>query len=82
MRFPPYRYFRFGVGASRASFIAVLGRPLQVTIRRMLRDHSPVCPVTPVYKFITLVYCGQKIGWIKMPLGTEVGLGPLQAALG
>jgi len=22
------------------------------------------------------VYCGQMAGWIKMPLGTEVGLGP------
>jgi len=22
------------------------------------------------------VYCGQTVGWIKMPLGTEVGLGP------
>jgi len=24
----------------------------------------------------TLVYCGQTVGWIKMPLGMEVGLGP------
>jgi len=23
-----------------------------------------------------LVYCGQMVGWIKMKLGTEVGLGP------
>ena len=23
-----------------------------------------------------LVYCGQTVGWIKMPLGMEVGLGP------
>jgi len=22
------------------------------------------------------VYCGQTVGWIKMPLGMEVGLGP------
>jgi len=22
------------------------------------------------------VYCGQTVGWIKMPLGTQVGLGP------
>jgi len=22
------------------------------------------------------VYCGQTAGWMKMPLGTEVGLGP------
>jgi len=25
---------------------------------------------------VTLVYCGQTGEWIKMPLGTEVGLGP------
>jgi len=26
--------------------------------------------------FVTLVYCGQTVGRIKMKLGTEVGLGP------
>jgi len=25
---------------------------------------------------VTLVYCGQTVGWIKMPLGVEVGLSP------
>jgi len=25
---------------------------------------------------VTLVYCGQTVGWIKMKLGKEVGLGP------
>jgi len=25
---------------------------------------------------VTLVYCGQMVGWIKMPLGMEVGIGP------
>ena len=25
---------------------------------------------------VTLVYCGQNVGWIKMKLGVEVGLGP------
>jgi len=25
---------------------------------------------------VTLVYCGQTVGWIRMPLATEVGLGP------
>jgi len=24
---------------------------------------------------VTLVYCGQTVGWIKMKLGTEVGFG-------
>ena len=25
---------------------------------------------------VTLVYCGQSVGWTKMKLGMEVGLGP------
>jgi len=25
---------------------------------------------------VTLVYCGQTVGWIRTPLGTKVGLGP------
>jgi len=28
------------------------------------------------------VYCGQTAGWIKMPLGTEVGLSPCHIVLG
>jgi len=36
-----------------------------------------VCPVCRLYCLsITLVYCGQTVGWIKMPLGMEVALGP------
>jgi len=31
--------------------------------------------VCPVCLSVTLVYCGQTVRWIKMPLGTEVGLG-------
>jgi len=27
-------------------------------------------------QFSADVYCGQTAGWIKMPLGTEIGLGP------
>ena len=27
------------------------------------------------YLSVTLVYCGQTVGWIRMKLGTEVGLG-------
>jgi len=38
----------------------------------MLRDRCPFLS----YLSVTLVYCGQTVGWIKMPLGTEVGLGP------
>ena len=37
-------------------------------VRPMLRDRCPVCLSVCLY--------GQTLGWIKMPLGTEVGLGP------
>jgi len=42
------------------------------TVRPMLSDRCPVCPVLSE----TLVYCGQTVGWIKMKLGMPVGLGP------
>ena len=35
-----------------------------------------VCPVCPVCLSVTLVYCGQTVAWIKVKLGTQVGLGP------
>ena len=63
---------------------AVIGRTV-AEIRRFLGDRlngSPcaigplsclsVCPVLSV----TLVHCGQTVGWIKMNLGMQVGLGP------
>jgi len=37
---------------------------------------SDCCPVLFVCPLVTLVYCGQTVGQIKMPLGMEVGLGP------
>jgi len=30
---------------------------------------------------MTFVYCGQTVGWIKMKLGIEVGLGPSHIVL-
>ena len=36
----------------------------------MLWDHCPLC------LSVMLVYCGQMVGWIKIRLGTEVGLAP------
>jgi len=32
-------------------------------------------------KFSAHVYCGQTAGWIKMPLGTKVGLSPGDSVL-
>ena len=43
------------------------------TVRPMLSDRGLSLSVClPV----TLVYCGQTVGGIKMPLGTDVGLSP------
>ena len=40
------------------------------TVRPMLSDRCLSC------LSVTLVYCGQAVGWIKMKLGMQVGLGP------
>ena len=44
-----------------------------------LQNGSPYamlsCPVCPSVTFY-FVYCGQTVGWIKMKLGVQVGLGP------
>jgi len=41
----------------------------------MLSDRClSVCPVLSAVS-VTLVYCGQMVGWIKMKLGMQVGLG-------
>jgi len=55
------------------------GRPFVKTVRLMLSDRCPVCLSSLSCLFalpVTLVYCGQTVGWIKMKLGMEVGLGP------
>ena len=39
-------------------------------------DRCPGCHV-----YVTLVYCGQTVGWTRMPLGMEVGLGPGHSVL-
>jgi len=42
----------------------------------MLSDRCPVSLSCLSVLDVTLVYCGETVGWIKMKLGTEVGLGP------
>jgi len=50
--------------------------------RQQLTYHRPVLSVglsvclSVCLQSVTLVYCGQTVGWIKMPLATEVGLSP------
>ena len=50
---------------------------LAVLISSILSGDSPyaIGPLS-VLQSVTLVYCGQTVGWIKISLGTEVGLGP------
>jgi len=50
------------------TYIACFGRPF---VKRFA-----LCYRTVVCLSVTLVYCSQTVGWIKMPLGTELGLGP------
>jgi len=49
--------------------IVVLGRPF---VKRFALCYRTV--VLSVLS-VTLVYCGQTVGWVKMKLGTDVGLG-------
>ena len=58
--------------------LSIFGRPF--VKRFALCYRTVVCHVclsclSVSYLSVTLVYCGQKVGWIKMPLDTEVGLG-------
>jgi len=39
----------------------------------MLSDRCPVCLVC---LYVTFLYCGQTVGWIKIKLGMQVGLDP------
>jgi len=47
----------------------------------MPSDRCPVLSVCPVCLPVTLVYCGQTVGWIKMKLDMQVGLSPGHIAL-
>jgi len=59
----------------RLPFWATVGKAIRsFALRPMLSDRCLVC-------LVTLVCCGQTVGWIKMPLGTEIGLGPCDIVL-
>jgi len=55
-------------------------------VRSLLGQRFALCYGTFVCRdlsvlSVTLVYCGQTVGWIKMLLGREVGLGPCHIVL-
>jgi len=47
----------------------------------MLSDRCPVCPICVSVLSVTLVHCGQTVGWIKIKLGMQVGLSPRHTVL-
>ena len=53
----------------RSNFSATICK----TVHHMLASHC--LSVLSVCMSVALVYCGQAVGWIRMPLGVEVGLG-------
>jgi len=52
----------------------LFGRPFLK--RFALCYQTVVCAVLAVCLSLTLVYCGQTVGWIKMKLGMQLSLGP------
>jgi len=57
----------------------IFGRPF--VKRFALCFWTIVCPVCLSVLSVTLVYCGQTVGWMKMKLGMQVGIGPGQIML-
>jgi len=51
-------------------------RPRRLCIRWAETLQLPRKRAQPPTQFLAHVYCGQTAGWINMPLGTEVNLGP------
>ena len=66
----------FGDGGEKTvQMPGIIGRPF---IKRFTLCYtSAVCPVC----LSVTVYCGQTVGWIRMKLGMNVGLGPGHVAL-
>jgi len=74
--FSAYVYCGHGRQSQRLLSSCINGR--LKTVRPVLSGRCPVCLSV---LSVTLVYCGPTVGWIKMPLGKEVGLGPCNIVL-
>jgi len=64
-----YKQDRTQTGRQRADSIG------RTVLQMVAQKRFALCYLTAVLS-ATLMYCGQMVGWIKMPLGMEVGLGP------
>jgi len=58
------------------------GRPRPRRLCVQWGPSSPRKKGTAPTQFLAHVYCGQTAGWIKMPHGTEINLGPGDVVLG
>jgi len=58
--------------------VLLFGQPFVKWFTLCYQDHCPVCLCC---LSVMLVYCGQTVGWMKMPLGTAEGLGPCNILL-
>jgi len=56
--------------AGSSKSVSFFGTTVCKTVRPMLSDRCLSC------LSVTLVYCGQMLGWIKMPLRTNMGICP------
>ena len=74
--FQPISILAKRLDASRCHLVWTRGgaQPRRLCVKWGTSTPSPNRERSP--KFSTHVYYGQTAGWIKMPLGTEVGLGP------
>jgi len=61
---------------SRQRHTTAQDRPLLITISFWATVCKTVRPTCLSCLSLTLIYCGQTVRWIKMPLGTEVSLSP------
>jgi len=55
------------------------GRVLAQVTLCWMGTHLPVPrkgALQPTHHFLAHIYCGKMAGWIRVPLGTEVSLGP------
>ena len=57
------------------TLLSVLGQPFVKRFTLCCRSSYRCLFCLFVCVSVTVVYCGQTAGWIKMPLGTEVGIG-------
>ena len=79
--FGPYPLRPIGCVDQDATWYGGRPRPRRLCVRWRPRSSSPKKGRSPLPNFWARVYCGQTAGWIKMVLGMEVGLSPVDFVL-